>query len=413
MRFAVVGVSCKNTEMNIREQLVFSDTKKMEMYVDLMSHDIKESVILSTCNRSEIYFLYEEESQIELVKERFVAFFEQVTFSEYLFSYHDLEAITYLFEVTNGLHSLVLGEDQILGQIVKAEEFARENGSSKKIMNRIFRDAITCAKKAKTQYKISEHPLSLSYVGIQELKKSCGLKDKTVLVLGSGKMATLALTYLFEEGVRKVYNANRSIENAKILQKQFSNLEIIPFKARYQYILECDILITATASPHAIIRKDELPKLYKDLYVLDIATPRDVEPSLKENKKIHLYDLDELQKRVQSNTKERESKVEQIKALIKEESKICEHWIVSTRVDTTIKTLQERINEVSNEAYTLLEKKLTLSEHDKFVLKKTLYTSMQRLMHNPIMTLKEVEEEKQETYEEIVKELFHLENKEN
>lgn len=413
MRFAIVGVSCKNTEMDIREQLVFSDTQKMEMYVDLMNHGIKESVILSTCNRSEIYFLYDEESQIELVKERFVAFFEQVNFSEYLFSYNDLEAITYLFEVANGLHSLVLGEDQILGQIVKAEEFARANGSSKKVMNRIFRDTITCAKKAKTKYKISEHPLSLSYVGIQELKKACGLKDKTVLVLGSGKMATLALTYLFEEEAKKVYNANRSIENAKILQKQFSNLEIIPFKARYQYISECDILITATASPHAIIRKDELPKLYKDLYILDIATPRDVEPFLKENKNIHLYDLDELQKRVQSNTKERENKVEQIKTLIEEESKICEHWIVSTRVDATIKTLQERIHEVSNEAYTLLEKKLTLSKHDKFVLKKTLYTSMQRLMHDPIMTLKEVEEDKQETYEEIVKELFHLENKED
>ena len=409
MRFAAVGLSHKNTSMDLREQLVFTDTKKMEMYVDLMSHGILESVILSTCNRSEIYFMFEEESQINLVKERFAAFFPQVDFLNHLFFYVDKEAINYLFEVSNGLHSLVLGEDQILGQIIKAEEFAKANGASKKMMNHIFRDAITCAKKAKTKYRISEHPLSLSYVGIQELKKACGIENKKVLVLGSGKMSVLALTYLFEGNAEKVYNANRSIENAKILKEQFKELEIIPFKARYQYVSEVDIIISATASPHVILRKEEMPKLYKDLYIMDLAAPRDVDPSLKEEKYIHLYDMDVLQSKVEANSIEREKKVEAIKELIEEEVIACEHWIISTRMDTTIQTLQERIHEVSNETYELLEKKLSLSEHDKFVLKKTLLTSMQRLMHDPIVTLKQAEEEKQETYEEVVKELFHLE----
>ena len=408
MRFAIVGVSHKNTNMDIREQLVFTDTKKMEMYVDLMNHGIKESVILSTCNRSEIYFLYEEEAQIEIVKERFAAFFAQVQFKEHMFSYKEKEALTYLFEVTNGLHSLVLGEDQILGQIIKSEEFARNNGSSKKMMNHIFRDAIACAKKAKTHYKISEHPLSLSYVGIKTLQKECGIEGKKVLVLGSGKMAVLAMTYLFEQNAEIVYNANRSIENAKILKTQFPTLEIISFKARYQYMNECDIVIAATASPHAIIRKDEFPKLYKDLYMMDLATPRDIEPSLKDAEYVHLYDMDVLQKKIEANQTRREEKVNAIRQMILDEVMACEHWMISTRVDTTIKTLQERISEVSNEAYELLERKLTLSEHDKYVLRKTLYTSMQRLMHDPIVTLKKAEEEKQETYEEVVKELFHL-----
>lgn len=410
MRFAMIGISYKNTTMDIREQVVFTDTKKMEMYVALTQLNIRESVILSTCNRSEIYFLYDDIQQIQLVKESFIAFFPQVEIASYLFVKTGKEALSYLFEVCNGLHSLVLGEDQILGQVVKSEEFSRVNGSSKKIMNRIFRDAITCAKKAKTQFRISEHPLSLSYIGIQELEKQCGIKGMRVLVLGSGKMSVLAMNYLFEKQAQHVYNANRSVENAKQLVKMFPLLEVIPFVDRYSYINECDIIISATASPHVIIKHEEMPKLYKPLYIVDLAAPRDVDVKVKQIEQVHLYDMDHLQKSAALNNQKRLDKVKDIDKMIEQEVALCDQWVKSTRVDTTIQTLQERISEVSSDAYELLENKLNLSDHEKYILKKTLQTSMQRLMRDPIVTLKEADTKKQEAYHEAVKDLFHINN---
>lgn len=408
MRFAMIGISYKNTTMDIREQVVFTDTKKMEMYVTLAQLNIRESVIISTCNRSEIYFLYDDEQQIQLVKKSFIAFFPQVEIEAYLFVKTGKAALSYLFEVCNGLHSLVLGEDQILGQVVKSEEFSRVNGSSKKIMNRIFRDAITCAKKAKTQFRISEHPLSLSYIGIQELEKQCGIQRKTVLVLGSGKMSVLAMNYLFEKQAKHVYNANRSVENARMLLEQFPQLEVVPFVDRYAYISECDIIISATASPHIILKQEDMPKLYKQLYVLDLAAPRDVDTKIQESKYVQLFDMDHLQKSASLNNQKRIEKVKDIEKMIEQDVSLCEQWIKSTRVDTTIQTLQERINEVSADAYELLENKLSLSDHEKYILKKTLQTSMQRLMRDPIITLKEADTNKQEAYHEAMKDLFHL-----
>lgn len=408
MRFAMIGISYKNTTMDIREQVVFTDTKKMEMYVTLAQLNIRESVIISTCNRSEIYFLYDDEQQIQLVKKSFIAFFPQVEIEAYLFIKTGKAALSYLFEVCNGLHSLVLGEDQILGQVVKSEEFSRVNGSSKKIMNRIFRDAITCAKKAKTQFRISEHPLSLSYIGIQELEKQCGIQGKTVLVLGSGKMSVLAMNYLFEKQAKQVYNANRSVENAKMLLEQFPQLEVVPFVDRYCYISECDIIISATASPHIILKQEDMPKLYKQLYVLDLAAPRDIDTKIQQSKYVQLFDMDHLQKSASLNNQKRIEKVKDIEKMIEQDVLLCEQWIKSTRVDTTIQTLQERINEVSADAYELLENKLSLSDHEKYILKKTLQTSMQRLMRDPIITLKEADTKKQEAYHEAMKDLFHL-----
>lgn len=408
MRFAMIGISYKNTTMDIREQVVFTDTKKMEMYVTLAQLNIRESVIISTCNRSEIYFLFDDEQQIQLVKKSFIAFFPQVEIEAYLFIKTGKAALSYLFEVCNGLHSLVLGEDQILGQVVKSEEFSRVNGSSKKIMNRIFRDAITCAKKAKTQFRISEHPLSLSYIGIQELEKQCGIQGKTVLVLGSGKMSVLAMNYLFEKQAKHVYNANRSVENAKMLLEQFPQLEVVPFVDRYAYISECDIIISATASPHIILKQEDMPKLYKQLYVLDLAAPRDIDTKIQESKYVQLFDMDHLQKSASLNNQKRIEKVKDIEKMIEQDVSLCEQWIKSTRVDTTIQTLQERINEVSADAYELLENKLSLSDHEKYILKKTLQTSMQRLMRDPIITLKEADTNKQEAYHEAMKDLFHI-----
>lgn len=414
MNFAMTGINYKNASLSIREKAVFTDTKKMEMYVMLETNGIKESVILSTCNRSEIYFLYQDEAQLETVKELFLAFFEQAELADYLSIRTGKEALTYLFEVSNGLHSLVLGEDQIAGQVVKSEEFARVNGQSRKLMNHIFRSVITCTKKAKTLYRISEHPLSLSYVAVTTLKDLCGISGRKALIIGSGKMSVLAMQYLLDAGIEKIYLANRTMRKVEELFAQYPDhagkLVPVAFCDRYKVMSDVDIVISATSSPHAVLRKSEMPELSHTVYMIDMASPRDIEKALHSMPNIEVYDMDALQAIIANNQQIRQEKVSDIQALIQEEVENEIRWLQGVKVDHTIRTLQERIQDVSDDAYEVLLRKLTLSEHDKYVLRKTLKTSMQRLMQDPILTLKKEENnKKREQYTTAVKELFHLE----
>ncbi|MEG0687656.1 MAG: glutamyl-tRNA reductase [Hungatella sp.] len=409
VQFAVMGISYKKAPMEIRDAVAFTDTRKMEMYDELNKLGIEEAVILSTCNRSEVYYLYQAETQTGEVIDRYENFFKGGNLRNYIFHKEKEDAMRYLYEVTNGLNSLVLGEDQILGQVVQAEEFSRVNGCSKKIMNHIFRDAITSAKKAKTKLRISEHPLSLSYIGIQQIEAVCGLEDKEILVLGSGKMSGLAMKYLYEGKPKTVYNANRSKERADDLKKEFGELEIVSFSERYEVLKHCDILIGATSSPHVIIKKEEMQAREKELYIVDLAAPRDIDPALSKEAHIHLYDMDYLSAIAEENNQKRLEKAAEIETMIGEDLRETVDWMRSCRMDDTIQTLQERINEVSEDTYTLLERKLELNEHEKSVLKKVLKASMKRLMRDPIISLKQVDTEKQEQYHEVVRDLFGLE----
>ena len=172
MDIAVIGINHNLSPIGIREKVSFTDTKKIEATNILLDKDLREVVILSTCNRSEIYISCEEiEVGIDIVKNFYEEFFQLNEVSLYLFSKKDNEAIEHLFNVTSGLDSLVIGEDQILGQVKGAHELAMKIGSSKKLFNKLFREAITTAKEVKTVTKISQQPLSISYIGIKLLKE--------------------------------------------------------------------------------------------------------------------------------------------------------------------------------------------------------------------------------------------------
>lgn len=407
MNLAVIGISYKNTEIKIRDKVVFTDTKKMEMYYQLLENNILESVIVSTCNRSEIYFIYETLEQIEIAEKLFVKMFGK-DIKNYLFMIKDKMAISYLFQVTSGFNSLVLGEDQILGQISDSLEFSRVNGMTGKLINHIFQDALHCAKEIKNIYRISENPLSISYVGIKLLEQKCGIKDKNILVIGSGKMSELAIKYCYEYQAKKVINCNRSKENALKLKNNYLKLEIIDFEKRYDLISECDIVISATASPHVIIKKELLKKSETKKYFLDLALPRDIDEKVSELSNYEVYDIDSLQNIVDINLKEREQKIDQAKKYVERLVEITQKWINTTRFDPTIKTIQEKVEEVAEQTFELLNNKLNLDEHEKYVLRKTLKTAMQRLMHEPLSSIKKIEEEKYDQYDEVLRRLFNI-----
>ncbi|MGN1344952.1 MAG: hypothetical protein ACI4U3_10240, partial [Traorella sp.] len=259
-------------------------------------------------------------------------------------------------------------------------------------------------------FKISEHPLSLSYVAIQYLKKTCGIENKTALILGSGKMSSLALQYLIDSHIQHVILANRSETKAIALMEEYKNqckFTIIPFKDRYQVISDCDIIISATSSSHMILEHDKMPDIKHDIYMIDMASPRDIDLKIHQMKYVHVEDMETLQETIQKNNQIRQEKVKDIKKLIQEETDKTFHWMNHIKADKTIQTLQEKINQVSEEAYEILENKLELSHHDQYVVKKVLKTSMLRLIQQAITTMKnEEDEQKLEEYEKVVQDLF-------
>lgn len=408
MRFGYIGINYKNAPLAIRDKTSFTDVDKIDFFQNAEKIGIEQCMILSTCNRSEVYFLYRKAEEKDAVRKLYLDTFCKVQLEDLLLTMDGSDAIEYLFRIAAGLESLVLGEDQILGQVKDALEFSKAMGYSGKEMNKIVRDAVTCAKKIKTELKISERPLSVSYVGIQQLEKVCQIEGKTVLVIGSGKTSTLALHYLYEYGAAKVMICSRTIAHAKELQQEFPQLTVVEFEQRYQIMEQCDIVVSATSAPHVIIREEQFVT-ERPITFLDLAAPRDIDTALQGRENVTILNLDFLSKIVENNQKERERLVEISKGMIQEATEETKEWLLSSRMDSTIESLQLRCDEIVQDSYEYLNRKIEFSAREQKIIKKVLNASLHRLLREPIQELKQLDtREKQDKYQEIVKELFQI-----
>lgn len=408
MKFGFIGINYKKAQLDIRDKTSFTDMMKIEYFQKAESVGVEQCMVLSTCNRSEVYFLYQTSQQFAQMEQFYKDMFPSVSLEEYLVRLQEKEALAYLFRITAGLESLVLGEDQILGQVKEAADFARTMGYSKKELNKLVRDGITCAKKIKTVLKISEVPLSVSYVGIREVNRICPIRNKRILVIGSSKTSVLAMKYLYEYEAGQVTLCSRTFAHAKELEEEFPDLCVIPYEQRYEQMTDCDIVISATASPHCIVKKEKL-QVKQSMVFLDLAAPRDIDVQLAENPQITLINLDTLQKMVEHNQKERERLVEESRCMIEEALEETQHWLLHSRVDSTIASLQQRCGEIVEDSYTYLNRKMDLSPREQKLMKKVLHASLQRLLREPIQELKKIEsKEIQDEYQKLVKQLFQI-----
>lgn len=410
MNFGFLGINYKNASLEIRDKVSFTDTGKTTFFQNAELAGIDQCMILATCNRTEVYFFYDEEKQREKVKRIFVECFPQVDVAAYLIELQAESAMEYLFRVAAGLESLVLGEDQILGQVREALDFSRTMGYAKKELNRVVLDAITSAKKMKTALKISEKPISVAYVGIRKLMDTCPLEGKTVLIVGSGKTAALALRYVWECENVHVIACSRNMNHARELTSEFPGIEIISYDRRYEVMDFCDVVICATSSPHLVIVADKVCTDRK-LCFLDLAAPRDVDPALSERTTVELINLDSIQETVQHNQQQRQALVEEASAMITEDLTETIQWLQAIRVDDTIGSLQQRIAEIVTDSYEYLNRKMDLEPREQKVLKKVLNASLQRLLREPIQELKQLQgQDKQDEYQRVVKQLFRIDN---
>lgn len=411
MNIGVIGVNHNLAPINIRENVSFTDIQKIEAINYFLDKGIEEVVILSTCNRSEIYIQSKDiEQKIELVENFYEEFFNAKGIKEYLFSKKHALAIEHLFKVTSGLDSIVLGEDQILGQVKDAHDFSMQLGSSKKVFNKLFREAITTAKEIKNTTKISHQPLSISYIGVKFLQDKIGdLEGKKALVIGVGKMSKLTMKHLEEEKVDTIYVSNRSHGKVKELEDEFKGIVPIKYEDRYKVMNDVDIVISATASPHIVIKHDEMPMVNRKILMMDIALPRDIDPKINELENIEVYDIDNLKDIHDKNDKKRKELAEIGYRMISEKIKEFLEWLDSIKIDPTIESLNDKCLEIREDTLDYIYRKTNLDSRDKKIIDKMLTSALKRLIREPIINLKQTKDKgKREEYIKLVEELFEL-----
>ena len=410
MNIGVVGVNHNLAPINVREAVSFTDTKKIEAINILLDREIDEIVILSTCNRSEIYISGENIKQ--KVANFYKDYFGVKDIEQYLFKKTNLEAIQHLFDVTAGLDSLVVGEDQILGQVKDAHEFCMKLGATKKVFNKLFRDAVTTSKEIKTITKISQQPLSISYIGVKLLKEKMGtLEGKNALIVGLGKMNLLTLNHLEEENVKNIYIANRNIEKTKEIENKFDNIIPIEYSDRHKIIQEksIDIVISATSSPHLVIKYDDMPKLDKKIYIMDIALPRDIDTKLKELNYVELYDIDDLKEIHDKNDIKRNELAQKAQEIIKIKIDEFTEWLDLTFIDPTIQSLNSKCIEIKEDTLEYIFRKIDLNQREQKIIDKMLGSALKRVIREPIINLKQVKNKGQrEEYIKVIEDLFEI-----
>jgi len=394
MQIAVIGINHHRASIEIREKVSFSELKKIETINRLLDEGIKEVVIVSTCNRSEIYIAAAKNFISDAVNS-VVKLYSELTDGddEYIFIKRGKSAAEHLNRVAIGLDSIVLGEDQILGQVKDAQFFSMEMGASKKVLNKLFREAVTLAKKIKSELKISEHPLSLSYIAVKYIKDHVAdFQSKRIMVIGLGEMGLLCVKNLNGFGFENIYISNRKHGRVSNLIEEIPNLNAIEYENRYEVLKEMDIVISATASPHYIFKKDEFAALEKPLMMLDIAMPRDIDPELKDEQFVDLMDIDDFKDILEDNQKNREALAEKAEEMINEGVEEFLHWMVGIEVDPLINKLNGLKKEIMEDTLHYINRKMELEKRDKKTIEKMLGSSLNRVLREPIINLKKLKD---------------------
>lgn len=411
MNIGVIGVNHNVAPIEIREKVSFTDIQKIEAINYLLDKEIEEVIILSTCNRSEIYIQSKNiEDKIKIVEEFYESFFNLPGVKQYLFTKKDRDAIEHIYKVSAGLDSIVLGEDQILGQVRDAHEFSMQLGASKKKFNKLFREAITVSKDIKTTTKISQQPLSISYIGVRFLEEKLGnLEGKNALVIGIGKMSKLTMKHLEEGKVNTIYVSNRSHGKIKEIENDYKNIVPIQYNDRYKVLNDVDMVISATASPHIIIKADEMPKIERKIYMMDIALPRDIDPAINKLENVELYDIDDLKQIHDKNDQKRKELANIGLEMINESIDEFIEWLDSTNIDPTIESLNERCDEIREDTLDYIFRKVNLDNREKKIIEKMMTSALKRLIREPIINLKQTKDKgKREEYMKMVEELFEI-----
>ena len=327
MQLMVIGLNHRTAPVEVRERFSVSREALRKGLANLSDYNgINEAVVLSTCNRSEMYAVVDDPgTDVDSMKQfLFDLTGNEEDIDEFLFRFEDEACIRHLFLVASSLDSLVLGEGQILSQVKAAYAMAREVGTTSTVLNTLFHRAIATGKRVRTETRIACNAVSVSYAAVELARKKLeSLEGRKALIFGAGKMAKLTAQHLLSRGVEKIYVANRHIETARQLAEEIDG-KAIPFEGALRRAVDVDVIVTSTGAPHYVVKSWETRQLMtkragRPLFLIDIAVPRDVEPEVGEIKGVTLYNIDDLESVVDDHVRERQLEAKGARKIVEEE----------------------------------------------------------------------------------------------
>jgi glutamyl-tRNA reductase len=394
----VVGVSHRTAPLEVRESLAFNADRIPEALARLRGEvGLAEAMILSTCNRVEVY----GRSTDPLVSSTVVAFFGSfhgrpaAEIEAYLYLVEGEEAVRHAFRVAASLDSMVLGEPQILGQVKDAYEIAEHAGSLGSVLNALRNRSLAAAKRARTETGIGQNAVSVSYVAVELARKIFGeLREKNVLLVGAGKMSELAARHLVRNGARATVLGGRTFARAEELAAALGG-RASPLESLRDELARAEIVISGTGAPGIVIRREDVEAVrsgrQRPLFLIDIAVPRDIDPAVGKLSGVFLYDMDDLKSVAEANLRERRKEASAAEAIVDEEVREFLGWHKSLEVVPLLVELRRRGDEIRRAELEKARKRLgPLTPDQEEALEAATTAIVNKLLHAPTVHLKDI-----------------------
>lgn len=417
MQLVVLGLNHKTACVDVRECFTFSEDQIKTSLNHLHEYEeISECVLISTCNRTEMYAVVDDAEDGLQVMQQFLQRMSETSINiEDFFFYIEEDCMNHLFRVASSLDSLVIGEGQILSQVKKAYSIARDVGTTSTVLNTLFNRAIAVGKKVRTETRIAHSTISVSYAAVELAKKVFGdLSESNVLLLGAGQMGELTAKHLIENGVKTVFVSNRRYERAAELAQKFRGIAV-PFESFMKSAAKADIIITSTGAPHYIIRTWDVAHLManrqgRPIIIIDIAVPRDVEPEVAAITGASLYNIDDLEAVIESNVRLREKEAALAEEIIKKE---LEELLIKFRY-LSLRPIMARMTDKAEkirqrEFKRALTKLPNITADERKAMENMSKMIMRKMLRDPMVCINQAAcNQDEEFYLDAIRDLFKL-----
>ena len=397
MNLIAISINHRTAPVELREA-VYLKEDEIRPFINLAKENqIKEGLILSTCNRTEIFGIpVNNEASHDKFQTLLLSFKRSQSINEQHFQkFVSRDAIKHLFSVATGIDSLLIGDNQVFKQVKDSFQISEKSNFSGYIMHRIFDAAIRTGKRAISETAISEGAVTVSYAAVQLTEKIfSNLSKKSALVIGAGETGEIAAKHLSEKGIGSLAVTNRTLEKAESLSQKL-NAKVIPFSEFCDSIYKFDIIISATSSPEILIRKDDVNNALKKrsnnpMILMDIAVPRDIDPATKEIDYVFYHDLDSLNIIVEQNLAKRKLEIPKVEKIIEEELDNFWEWYNSLQAAPAIKDLRDFFEEIRKDEVEKNKNKFSADDQEKLdILTKRI---INKILHHPTVELRKSDE---------------------
>lgn len=419
MSILAFGLNHTTAPVDIRERVAFAPEAMSAALRDLTNRTpVNEAVILSTCNRMELYCGLD--SADSSVVTDWLCDYHKLPGNNllpYVYQHPNQDAVRHMLRVASGLDSMILGEPQILGQMKDAYQYANDAGTIGKLLSKLFQHTFSVAKQIRTDTAIGHSPVSVAFAAVSLAKQIFGdLDDKTTLLIGAGETIELAARHLRESNIGRLIIANRTIERAHSLASEFDAFAI-PLSEMPQHLAEADIVISSTGSQLPILGKGSVEsalkqRKHKPMFMVDIAVPRDIEPEVDELDDVYLYSVDNLQEIIDENLKSRQDAAKQAEEIIDTQVSHFMGWLRSLDAVGTIRDFRNHAEALRDDVIARAMQQLAKGDNPEDVLREAARLLTNKLMHAPTVHIHNAGYEGQRAMLDAIRELYALDPEE-